>query len=315
MVRIMTWNCLGMEDPGKRALLQAYVTLHAIDYVILQEGSATFTNAIAETNNKGSYFIPEADCSQSPADKQVVSLAFGSSGPFGATINGAAGVSRAAYYNSLGTPAAAAGVHDSADYQVNPALREWIYAPAKNSSIRRPKLVGGTRARLSITNREDCDRYVTRPIQARVNLLSHRRPKVVVLAAGGVPFTLYYWHASLGGAVRLADVGLLAGNQAIAGMGCGGELAVAANLVLNRHLLDPLDKFPARTLLVGDLNITGAAADHIYRGRRVSSEEDWCHAIAPADATLTLLPNSNTMANALALGGSDHAPIVFDLTF
>ena len=104
------------------------------------------------------------------------------------------------------------------------------------------------------------------------------------------------------------------GNKDIAGEGSGGELAVAANLLFMKFVAVS-KKFPVRTLLIGDLNITPKAVEHIYGDEFLSSEDGWCHAVAPAGTALTLLAGSNQLTNAKSLGGSDHAPIVFDVAF
>jgi hypothetical protein len=111
MVRIMTWNCLGMDAPLKRQLLLNYVTTNNIDFVFLQEGSSTYTNAVTEANSQGSILFPDADCAPPSKDKQVVNLAFANDSMFGPSVSGAGGVSRAAYYNAVGTPAVSVGAH------------------------------------------------------------------------------------------------------------------------------------------------------------------------------------------------------------
>ena len=319
MVRIMTWNCLGMDNQLKRTLLTNYVKANSIDFVFLQEGSSDFTNAVTEANSQGSILFPSAHCSSLSADKKIVDLAFSNDSFLGPSINAMGGVSRAAFYNTLGPPAPSEKIHVSADYVSNPAVQKWVFKPADNASIRRnanggAKMVGGTSKRPVITDREWCDRVITSPIQLRANLMGQRRPKVITLEKSGKQIRIYYWHAPLGSTCTLSSVGLKTGNENIIGEGSGGELAVAANLLFKKFLGEDED-FPSDTLLVGDLNITGKAVDHIYRCKRVSSEEGWCHGIAPPGATLTLLADSNTMISADALGGSDHAPVVFDVIF
>jgi hypothetical protein len=320
MIRVMTWNCLGMEDLMKRARLEAYKGTEAINYVFLQEGSSSYTAAESEKNTLGSLLMVESCAALTSDNKKVLAAAFGPGTMLGPVVTGGGGVSRAAYYNVLGATLPRAAFDDpEANYAWNTDVRDWVFEPGKNASIIRgpsgKRLLGGTKQRPVITDRRACNEMLVDPIQRRADLVANRRPKKVRVADGLSEATIYHWHAPLGGTVTLNRVGLSKGNEGIAGQGSGGELAVAANLLFKKFLCGA-GPFPARTLLVGDLNITRHAVDHIYSGCvALSSEDGWCHVIGPPGATLTLRPGSNTMANAYALGGSDHAPIVCDVTF
>ena len=128
MVRIMTWNCLGMEDQNKRQLLTQYCTANDIDFVFLQEGSATFTTPVGEANSLESTLFPDSHSSLEPTDKQIVGLAFQNdatrNSPLGPRITGMGGVSRKAYYNSIGTPVPSYDQHASADYVQSQDVRK-----------------------------------------------------------------------------------------------------------------------------------------------------------------------------------------------
>ncbi|WP_431282465.1 hypothetical protein ACQW02_24150 [Humitalea sp. 24SJ18S-53] len=310
-----------MDDLVKRARLETYKTANAINYAFLQEGSKNYTAAESEKNTYASMLLVDADAALGSANKKVLRTAFGEGNFLGPAVTGGGGVGRGAYYNVLTAPLGILpyppGETADLNYAFNPDVREWVFAPGKHASIIRGskgKLLGGTANRPVITDRILCEEKLTGPIQRRADLLAHRRPKMVRVADGLAQVTIYHWHAPLGGDTTLTRLGLATGNEGIAGEGSGGEVAVAANLLFKKFLCGA-GPFPARTLLVGDLNISPAAVAHIYGGVALGSEDGWCHVIGPPGATLTLLPGSNTMANALALGGSDHAPIVCDVTF
>ena len=315
--KIMTWNCLGMEDVGKRALLNAYKATEGVDIVFLQEGSSSFDNAQDEGfGGTGVYLVPGADNAE-----KLIELGFGLG--MTSTIAPMGGVSRKAYYNIVaghGIFTAKADSPDGADYLSKADMLSYLKKPARDALMKRDKRgkklinlhVG--RSRTTIANigstevKEVIDNHVVKPIQKRVNLMGHRRPKLVALTGRGQ--NVYHWHAPLGGDVKLKDVGFLKGNEGIADQGSGGELAVAANILFARFL-NVSAQFPANTILVGDLNISQRAVKHIYNTDNViSSDDGWCHAVAHASIPLTSV---TTTLDRGRLGASDHDPVVFTI--
>ena len=315
--KIMTWNCLGMEDVAKRALLNAYKAAEGIDIVFLQEGSSTFDNAKDEGfGGTGVYLVPGADSAE-----KLIELAFGLG--MTSTIAPMGGVARKAYYNVVaghGVFTAKADSPDGADYLSKADMKSYLKKPAEDALLKRDRRgkklielrVG--RSRTTIVNggsREMQDILrdnVVGPIQKRVNLMGHRRPKLVELT--GRAQKVYHWHAPLGGDVKLKDVGFLTGNEGITDQGSGGELAVAANILFAKFL-NVSAQFPANTILVGDLNITQRAVKHIYNTTNVvSSDDGLCHALAHSSIPLTSV---TTTLDAARMGVSDHDPIVFTI--
>ena len=311
-MRLMTWNCRGM-DSGKQSKLATYLTTKSVDLAILQEGDSGFHNAESEQTGEGVYSTLLFDRSSTALDL----VAAASSSDFG--LAPSSGVSRAGYYNITGT-LAFTGVTDvsSVDYLKNAEIKKWILTPAqacvdgkridgKKLSVRRGKLEGGGDKNWKAL----VDEQMLVPVQRRMNMLGHRRPKAIDVTYSGKSLRIYYWHAPLGQDTKLNNVGFGAFN-ALAGEGCGGELAVAASLLFSKHLGITAD-FPADTILVGDLNIKSDAVKSIYKTNNVlSSADGWCHAIAGSALALTAeVTDLSTVAG--ALGDSDHSPIVFTL--
>jgi hypothetical protein len=52
-MRLMTWNCLGMDDTNKQVQLRTYTTNKSIDYISLQEGDPKFDNSESESTSAG----------------------------------------------------------------------------------------------------------------------------------------------------------------------------------------------------------------------------------------------------------------------
>ena len=291
---------------------------NGVVHVFLQEGSVSFTNAVTEANSNPSMLYPSNSALISD-NKKIAELAFASDAFMGVSrVTGNGGVSRAAFYNTIGTPALSATDHVTDDYAIYPVVRDWVFEPANKADTIRyndKKLLGGTSRRL-LTHVETCDYFVTKPIQARANLVAQRRPE---------DCASYRRHhrAAIHGALLARPAGRCdhAGrrgpverqrNDRRSGRG-GRRTCRRSRILLFSKFIRGNGAFPNLTLLIGDLNITGTAVDHIYGGTRQTSEEGWCHIVAPASATLTLIDNSNALAT--ALGGSDHAPVVCDVTF
>jgi hypothetical protein len=310
-MRIMSWNCLGM-GAAKQTLLTNYIAGQAIDFVFLQEGEATFSNATtivtSEGHNHGSMLLFGRQ------DKATEFIEAASSNAFG--IGPMGGVGRTANYNIVGDKTAYTDLDDSlVDYLKNDSILTWIKKPAQNFvngkrvnkkklSLRRGKFEGAGQPDVKKMINDD----LLGPVQSRMNMLGHRRPKAVKIHANGM--TVHYWHAPLGSDTKLSSIGFTSYN-AIRQEGSGGELAVAANIVFAKHLgVDT--QFPTNTILLGDLNITRTAVEDIYKTSNVlSSADGWCHIIAHSGVTLNQITNA---LDQTALGYSDHAPIVCDVS-
>lgn len=309
----MTWNCHGM-DLAKRALLASYVTTQSIDIVFLQEGDSGFTNALSETTGDGVY----NSILFNRSSKAVELVAAISSSNFG--LAPASGVSRAGYYNITGSLAFTRVLDVTCvDYLSNDEILKWVLVPAqacvdgkridnKKLSVRRGSLEGGGDKNFKAKVEEE----VLQPVQRRLNVLGHRRPKGVDVTYGTSTLRIYYWHAPLGTETKLSQVGF-GSSSTIAGEGCNGETAIAASLLFAKHLGITTD-FPANTILLGDLNITADAVKEIYKTNNVLSSADrWCHAIANSALPLTLELNNLSSLTSGTLGVSDHSPIVFTI--
>ena len=204
----MTWNCHGM-DLAKQALLASYVTTKSIKIVFLQEGDSGFTNPMSETTGDGVYSSILFD----RASKAVELVAAISSSSF--AIAPASGVSRAGYYNITGSLAFTRVLDVTCvDYLSNEAILKWVLLPAqacvdgkridkKKLSVRRGSLEGGGDKNFKAKVEEE----VLQPVQRRLNVLGHRRPKAVDVAYGTSTLRIYYWHAPLGTETKLSQVG------------------------------------------------------------------------------------------------------------
>lgn len=317
-MRLMTWNCLGMTDAIKQAKLRAYLTAQNIDMAFLQEGGSAFDEAESEANTLSStYMVPGAN-----ETERLIEYAFGSNASGVSMVHSMAGVSRAAYYNivteatTMATFAKAAP--NEPDFINEQRLTDWIKEPASSSLLRRDaggKLFevqnsrrGGLKNSGSPRVKDALSKHILKPVQSRVNMMGHRRPKFVTI--GGLK--IYYWHAPLGGGTDLNTLGF----QDIApyaGSGSGGPLAVTANVVFSRFLKDKSSAFPADTILLGDLNVSNedGAIQAIYKTDNViSSHDGLCHVVAGDNLALTSIINTLDQG---ALGISDHDPIVFDV--
>jgi hypothetical protein len=306
-MRFMTWNSLGM-GADKQALLRIYKASNSIDFIFLQEGDAGFDNAKTESNSCPTMMFFDRSSS---AIEVVAAL---SSSEIG--IGPASGVSRAAYYNIVAT-AAYADVAEAActHYLAKQTIKDWILTPAQ--AVVGGKPIKGRKVRLrrgSVDGAGDKNfkaelvKQILDPVQKRLNLLGHRRPKAIALTARTL--RIYYWHAPLGRDTTLAEVGFGPTYSGLAADGCGGELAVAANILFAKHL-GATGAFPDDTILVGDLNINNKAAKAIYSTNNViTSHDGWCHAIANANLPLTA---EVTQLVEDDLGQSDHSPIVFTI--
>jgi len=339
-VRLMAWNCLGMVDVAKQKLLTDYIRDLKIDLVILQEGSQNYDNAVSEMSATNAYIMSGTKT----ADK-ALRCAFKKGEWSSAEGTGLAplltpmgGVSRSAYYNIVDNPAqpqAIDGPRDL-DYFSESRIEEYLLAPIK--SALRPPLRGQVKLEFTESgrrpgfansgNKQVRDRLendIVKPTQKRINLVGYRRPKALTLtAAPGGALTVYFWHAPLGRELTLGEVGLGGLNELATEVDAGGgQVALAANRLFAKYLgVDTATPFPARTVLLGDLNITRKAVKAIYHvrkyatvgGRRglrmVSSDDGWCHAVVgdgmQLNAVVTKLDQSK-------LGYSDHDPIVFDI--
>ncbi len=102
------------------------------------------------------------------------------------------GVNRAAYYNIIADADQCADVADSAccDYLANPAIKDWILVPAqaaasgrringKKVSVRRGSVEGSGESNYRAALVEE----ILNPVQRRMNMLGHRRPKAIDLTA------------------------------------------------------------------------------------------------------------------------------------
>ena len=311
-MRLMTWNCHGM-DSGKQSKLATYLATNKVDMAILQEGDSGFHNAESEQAGTGVFSTLVFDRSSTALEL----VAAASSSEFG--LAPASGVSRAGYYNITGSLAFTKATDvGSVDYLANDEIKKWILVPAqacvdgkringKKLSVRRGNLEGGGDKNFKAQVEEN----MLKPVQRRLNMLGHRRPKAVDVSYNSTTLRIYYWHAPLGQDTKLDNVGF-GSYSSLAGEGCGGELAVAASIRFSKHLGISAD-FPGNTLLVGDLNIKSDAVKSIYKTDNVlSSADGWCHAIAGSMLPLTAeVTNLSTLAG--ALGDSDHSPIVFTL--
>jgi hypothetical protein len=304
-MRFMTWNSLGM-GVDKQALLRIYKASNSIDFIFLQEGDAGFDNAKTESNSCPTMMFFDRSSS---ALEVVAAL---SSSEIG--IGPASGVSRAAYYNIVATAAAYADVAEAActHYLAKQTIKDWILTPAQAGKRINGKAVRVHRGRVDGAGdknfKAELVRQILDPVQKRLNLLGHRRPKAIDLTARTL--RIYYWHAPLGRDTTLAEVGFGPTYSGLAGDGCGGELAVAANILFAKHL-GATGAFPDDTILVGDLNINNKAAKAIYSTTNViTSQDGWCHAIANANLPLT---SEVTQLVEGDLGQSDHSPIVFTI--
>jgi len=300
-------------DAGKQLMLATYLTTKTIDLAILQEGDSGFHNAESEQAGAGIYNTLLFDRSSTAIEL----VAAASSSEIGMAPS--SGVSRAGYYNLTGS-LAFTRITDvsSVDYLKNPEILKWILAPAqaccdgkridkKKLSVRRGRLEGAGDKHFKAL----VDKEMLEPVQRRLSMLGHRRPKAVDVSYNSTTLRIYYWHAPLGQDAKLDNVGF-SSYSTLAGEGCGGELAVAASILFSKHL-GITATFPANTILVGDLNIKSDAVKSIYKTDNVlSSADGWCHAIAGTALPLTA-ELTDLSAAAGALGDSDHSPIVFTL--
>ncbi|MCX6598035.1 MAG: hypothetical protein NTV70_16890 [Acidobacteria bacterium] len=297
-----------MSGP-KRDLLTAYKLNKHIDFIFLQEGDAGFDNATSEGNSTAKLLLFDRSSSAIEIVAAISSSGVGL-GPSG-------GVNRAAYYNIVADAAQYADVGDGAcsDYLANPVIKTWILVPAeaavggkridgKKVTVRRGTVEGSGDPNYKAALVEE----ILSPVQRRMNMLGHRRPKAVDLKARTL--RIFYWHAPLGSETKLSEVGFSGSHSGVAKDGCGGELAVAANILFAKHL-GAEGAFPDNTILLGDLNINAKAAQAIYHTTNVvSSDDGWCHAIANTSLPLTA---EVTTLDQTALGYSDHSPIVFTI--
>jgi hypothetical protein len=334
----MAWNCLGMEDAGKRTLLQNYIAANNIDLVVLQEGSQGFVGAVSEATYAPAYLLDATS-----TEDKVLSCAFkkGDFAPANAglclpMLTSMGGVSRSAYYNVVPNAAHPVGatLPLDVDYFAEPRIKKYIQAPvqaALKSVKSTANLEFKTKGRAGFVNsgdkavRDRIENYIVKPVQKRINLTGYRRPKVLRIPAwgGGAGLTIYFWHAPLGRELTLGEVGLSGSDELAAEVDAGGgQVALAANRLFAKYLgIDTATPFPARTVLMGDLNISRKAVKLIYnvhkyatvvgvRGlRMVSSADGWCHAVVGDGMLLNALV---TRLDVAALGHSDHDPIVFE---
>jgi hypothetical protein len=336
----MTWNCLGMTDVAKQKLLKDYVRALNIDLVILQEGSQNYDNAVSEMSATNAYIMSgtgSADKALRCAFKKGEwssaqgTLCLPVLAPMG-------GVSRSAYYNVVNNPVQPQVIDDprDLDYFSEPRIEEYLLAPVK-SALQRP-LKGQVKLEFTDSGRRSgfansgnrqvrdrLDNDIVKPTQKRINLVGYRRPKVFTLpAAPGGALTVYFWHAPLGRELTLGEAGLGGSDELATEVDAGGgHVALAANRLFAKYLgVDATTPFPARTVLLGDLNITRKAVKRIYHvrkysdlgGRRglrmVSSDDGWCHAVVGDGMQLNAVV---TKLDPSKLGYSDHDPIVFDI--
>lgn len=306
----MTWNCLGM-GADKQTLLNNYIAAQGIDLVFLQEGEATFSNDTTIVTNEGHSHGSLLMFDRSDTAMEFIAAASGNAFGIGPT----GGVGRSANYNVVGDKAIYTDLSDTlVDYLGNETIKNWIKQPAQNFvggkridgkklTVRRGRFEGAGQPDM----KKKIDAQLLEPVQKRINMLGHRRPKAVKINANS--WKIHYWHAPLGSDTKLGSVGFSSYNG-IRQEGSGGELAVAANILFAKHLgVDT--QFPTNTILLGDLNITRTAVEDIYKTSNVlSSSDGWCHVIAHSGVTLT--QRTNTL-DQTALGYSDHAPIVCDV--
>jgi hypothetical protein len=153
---------------------------------------------------------------------------------------------------------------------------------------------------------------ITNEIQARVNLLGHRRPHK--MTSNG--FDIYFWHAPQGSAGSLSGVGLDA--TIPQSHGSGGTLPIAANQLLSMYLgIQTWDAanarwqrgaFPGTVVVAGDLNVKAAGVGPIYGNPSLaSSADDLCHVVWAAGAAMTT--HTDTTATTAAPQISDHDPV------
>jgi hypothetical protein len=308
-MRIMTWNSLGMES-AKQGMLKTFIASQTIDYTFIQEGDPGFDNVEFETGLWRSTLVFDDSDDAMKLLKRCAPSSTLQMGPLG-------GVGRAQVYNVVGAGFSKVGDAAALDYLGSANIKRWLTNPAKYYiDHKREATIAGkpiwTPHKLFLPNgtgdrnfREGLDANIVRPVQTRVNMLGHRRPKAINIAAPAL--RIYYWHAPLGPGEKLEKMGLK--NYAdLSNDGCGGTIAVLANILFSRYI-GAETKFPDNTILLGDLNINEKAVKKIYSTANViTSHDGWCHAIA--DSSLPLTTEVTTLDESV-LGHSDHAPIVF----
>jgi len=347
MVRLMTWNCQGLDTAAKFDAIQRYRAAKAISTVFLQEGSAAYDNPnsngvrIDSCDEKhGGDFSPISNTfalQNGTRTEQVVRAAFGNRADY--TGIGSDGSNKK--YTLINPTTDPALVPTTPDYVTSNELRTFIMQPAVDwvAAQPPPPLVTGAkrkransldvrtaRAGYEIVVGGDLQKQTVTtqthgPTEKRINLISRRRPRRVAMQIQGAPFDVYFWHAPLGNQAQLGPYGLLPAYTPCAGHASGGDLAIIANILFAEYI-GVTNAFPANTLLVGDLNIDNTAVQYIYKTARVvSSLDGWCHVIAPGNVALA----QRFAGDFSQLGGkydcnvvgydmdSDHAPVIVDV--
>ena len=323
MVRLMTWNCQGLDGAAKFNALMRYRTHRNIDTVFIQEGSDAYDNP----NNNNNARVASCDeqhggrfsnvsnvfdlCDPAPSHvitrvEEVTISAFGNVRQRHGL--GADGSNKK--YTLINPSTSAALVPETPDYSTRPTMRTFIMQPATDWVTAQPSPVqvaapgcGAKRKRAdSLSTRstkrgiqlvlegdltKDTVKQKTHgPTELRINLISRRRPRQVTMTIQGAPFDIYFWHAPLGNQAQLGAYDLLPAYAACQGHASGGDLATIANILFAEYL-DIKAAFPSNTLLVGDLNIDNVAVQHIYHTTNViSSLDGWCHVVAPEGLAL-----------------------------
>ncbi len=126
--------------------------------------------------------------------------------------------------------------------------------------------------------------------------LGLRRPLEVPVQIGGVDYTFYNYHAPQGGGSNLDGSGTDAPT--------GHQLFAA--------YLDAQQRFPERTVLVGDMNMYGLPLRGYYPHAQVAGDvgELLSHIVHPEGVVVTITqPAAGSRAP-----NSDHRPILFDMS-
>jgi hypothetical protein len=347
MVRLMTWNCQGLDDAAKFDAIKRYRAAKNINTIFIQEGSDAYDDPNSnnvriescDEKHGGNHSASSNIFALGNATKaeKVVRAAFGNRADYSGI--GSDGTNKKyIFINPTTDPVL---VPTTPDYAASNEVRTFIMQPAVDWVAKQPSpqnVVGSKRARSNSLdtkqvragyeivvggdlNRETVKRQTHGPTELRINLISRRRPRRVTMQIQGAAFDVYFWHAPLGNQAQLGPYGLLPAYTPCAGHASGGDLATIANILFAEYI-GTTNAFPANTLLVGDLNIDSIAAQHIYKTASiVSSLDGWCHVIAPGNVAI-----QQQFAGDFAKAGgkykcnvagydmdSDHAPVIVDV--
>lgn len=296
--KFIVWNSTGL-DKTKSDMLAGWISKYKIDLIVLIEGgqdaAVQFPGVKGATKLTSIKEKCEVTGNLTVRDDEASIQAV--LGPSNRILKPVGGKSTFHFYAV--TPGLKL-VDDNAlvNYEESAPVRKWIFE-ALDGLVTDDDIAAKGKKRLATVSIDPTSKErATRRLTRRVALLGHRRPKGFEVDG----LAVYMWHSPLGGEVHPDDASLQ-----ISGQGCGGDDAKYLNWLFAKHL----GSLPAKSLLVGDLNMDWVAVKAIYGvSPAVSSVGKWCHAVPGSGVNITEI---EALPYVASMG--DHAPIVFRATW